>query len=80
MNLPDWATHVAVDSSGLVCAFEGEPEFYDYGGTNCGAWHPVGERYVTLFASDAEYCYPASLSRLLCVEIPRVPVKSEEST
>jgi hypothetical protein len=67
MNLPGWATHVAVDEDGDVRAYEGRPVFSNI----AGEWGHHTQRSVTL-----EWVPPA-VARLLCVEIPRVPVESE---
>lgn len=72
MNLPDWATHIALDSDGTVCAFENHPVV-----TTCTDPHAEVEivwmpqpfsRSVTLTESGR---VGATLASLLCVAIPK---------
>lgn len=70
MNLPDWATHIAVDADGTVCVFDEEPIWTD---AFDGTWlcrHDSG-RVDTL--EQLGSLVDASLSRLLCAAIPHAP-------
>ena len=74
MNLPDWATHVAVDADGMVCVFEGEPKWSEDDSLG-GAWIQAraGQKWERI-----EDDLPHSVARLLCVEIPRTPTSGPE--
>jgi len=72
MNLPDWATHVAVDANGEVWAFSCEPVWSEHNET----WN-VDEMERSSGRETMEHLkfVPPSVARLLCIEIPRVPVE-----
>jgi hypothetical protein len=75
MSLPDWATHVAVDFNGLICAFDGPPLWSDTGHGGGGVWVAAsGQRFYTFEYGEE---IGAAVARLLCVEIPRVPAQEE---
>lgn len=65
MNLPDWATHVAVDADGTVWCYASEP-FWD--GEDWVNEHPT---IVAECVGDSEMMLPEPVARALCVAIPR---------
>lgn len=80
MNLPDWATHVAVDEDGEVCVFGAAPKWEDADEETCGMWTLVGGQSESL-STPVHYnqaVLPSSVARLLCVAIPR-PEREEQA-
>jgi hypothetical protein len=79
-ELPEWATHVAVDANGEVWVFEGEPVWIEAGTApdglfSPGHWAPAdgydGLRCDPLIDGLDDPTVPPAIARLLCVRIPR---------
>ena len=80
MNLPDWATHVAVDGDGTVYAYSGKPVPSASNKADDFVWdNPPRVQYVFVCGPSKPRAYiPPQIARLLCVAIPRPEREDEE--
>lgn len=73
MNLPDWATHVAVDGDGSIYAYSGEPVPSASNKADDFVWDNPQRYQCKLVWEPTEPgdYIPPQIARLLCVAIPR---------
>jgi hypothetical protein len=76
MNLPEWATHVAVDEDGEMTAFDRKPVFIAPTAHTCGMWVLPNREHgrIKVVAEPAQpnaALLPLGVAREFCVAIPR---------